>query len=52
MIFQPIPDNTARVTALESGEVDVIAVPPPDSISKLKDKGFKIDQGKPPHVWF
>ncbi|MDR4948085.1 ABC transporter substrate-binding protein [Neobacillus cucumis] len=52
VIFQPIPDNTARVTALESGEVDVIAVPPPDSISKLKDKGFKIDQGKPPHVWF
>jgi len=52
VIFQPIPDNTGRVTALESGEVDVIAVPPPDSIVRLKDKGFKIDQGAPPHVWF
>ena len=52
VIFQPIPENTARVTALESGEVDVIAVPPPDSIERLKDKGFIIDQGNPPHVWF
>jgi peptide/nickel transport system substrate-binding protein len=52
VIFRPIPDSAARVTALESGEVDIIAVPPPDSVSKLEAKGFKIVQGTPPHVWY
>lgn len=52
VIFRPIPDAAARVTALETGEVDVIAVPPPDSVERLKSKGFNIVQGTPPHVWY
>lgn len=52
VIFRPIPDAAARVTALESGEVDVIAVPPPDSVERLKAKGFKVVEGTPPHVWY
>ncbi|MEB3101759.1 ABC transporter substrate-binding protein [Ferviditalea candida] len=52
VIFRPIPDAAARVTALETGEVDVIAVPPPDSVESLKSKGFNVVQGTPPHVWY
>lgn len=52
VIFRPIPDATARVTALETGEVDVIAVTPPDSVENLISKGFKVETGTPPHVWY
>lgn len=52
VIFRPIPDAAARVTALETGEVDVIAVPPPDAVENLKAKGFVIKEGTPPHVWY
>jgi ABC-type dipeptide transport system, periplasmic component len=50
--FVPIPDPAARVQALESGQVDMIAVPSPDSISQLKKKGFQVVEGRPPHVWY
>jgi peptide/nickel transport system substrate-binding protein len=52
VIYAPIPDDSSRVAALESGQVDIIAVPPPDSIKSLKEKGIKIESGHPPHVWF
>jgi len=52
VIFRPIPDPAARVTALETGEVDIIAVPTPDSIEGLKAKGFKVADGTVPHVWY
>lgn len=50
--FVPIPDPAARVQALENGQVDIIAVPSPDSISQLKKKGFNVVEGTPPHVWY
>lgn len=52
VIFRPIPDPAARVLALESGDVDIIAVPPPDSVKVLKEKGFKVAEGTVPHVWY
>ncbi|WEG11029.1 ABC transporter substrate-binding protein [Pullulanibacillus sp. KACC 23026] len=52
VIFVPLSDDSARVAALESGQVDMIAVPPPDAIKSLKEKGFNIEYGAPPHVWF
>lgn len=52
VIFRPIPDPSARVMALETGEVDIIAVPTPDSVDGLKEKGFKVADGTPPHVWY
>ncbi len=52
VIFRPIPEDSARVLALEAGEVDIIAVPPPDSVARLEQNGFKVDSGNPPHVWF
>ena len=52
VIFQPISNQAARVLALESGQVDIIAVPPPDSIEKLQQSGFVVDSGNPPHIWY
>jgi peptide/nickel transport system substrate-binding protein len=52
VIFRPLPDTSARVAALRAGEVDLIAVPSPDSIASLKAAGFKVSEGAPPHLWF
>ena len=40
-----MPEPAARMTALQTGEVDMIYVPHPDGIAELKDKGFKLLQG-------
>lgn len=50
LIFRPFTDAASRVAALESGEVDIIMSPPPDSIQRLKDQGFVVKQGPSPHV--
>ena len=47
----PIPEATARLAALRSGQVDWIEVPPPDAIPSLKSAGFAITTGSYPHVW-
>jgi peptide/nickel transport system substrate-binding protein len=52
VIFRPLADNSARVAALRAGEVDMIAVPPPDSIADLESAGYQISEGSPPHVWY
>lgn len=52
VIFRPIPDAAARVTALETGQVDVISVVPPDSVEQLQAAGFNVEMGTPPHVWY
>lgn len=52
VIFDVLPDASARVSALESGAADIIAVPPPDSIVNLKSQGFKVETGNVPHVWY
>ena len=50
--FKPIPDPAARVAALQTGEVDLIFVPPPETIQILKKAGFTVTQGPVPHIWF
>lgn len=52
VVFRPIPDASARVAALRSGDVDMIAVPSPDSVQGLVDAGFQLSEGTPPHVWY
>lgn len=52
VVFRPIPDAASRTAALRSGEVDVIAVPSPDSVDALVDEGFQLSDGTPPHVWY
>jgi len=37
VVFKPIPEDTARVMALLSGDIDVIQFPPIDYIQVLKD---------------
>ena len=52
VIFRPIPDPSTRVTALETGQVDVISVVPPDSVATLEERGYNVEMGTPPHVWY
>lgn len=40
--FVVMPEATTRVTALEAGEVDVIAALLPDAVPPLQEKGFNI----------
>ncbi|HEY7033328.1 MAG TPA: ABC transporter substrate-binding protein [Thermomicrobiales bacterium] len=53
LIFRPIPEPTARVSALLNGEVDMIVVVPPDAIEQIKgDSGLAYEQGPSLHYWF
>lgn len=52
VIFKPISNASSRVLALQNNSVDMIAVPPPDALAKLKQQKFKIVSGTPPHVWY
>jgi peptide/nickel transport system substrate-binding protein len=52
VVFRPLPDASARVAALRSGDVDMIAVPSPDSVDNLVDEGYQLSEGTPPHVWY
>ncbi len=52
IVFRPIPDGNARVAALETGEVDQIAWPPRDSVAKLKQEGFTVDNVDLPSVYY
>jgi peptide/nickel transport system substrate-binding protein len=51
LVLRPIPDATARVAALRSGEVNWIEVPPPDEVPALKDAGFQMLTNAYSHVW-
>jgi peptide/nickel transport system substrate-binding protein len=51
LVLLPVPEATARLAALRSGQVDWIEVPPPDGIPSLKAAGFSITTGSYPHVW-
>jgi peptide/nickel transport system substrate-binding protein len=50
-ILIPIPDHNTRAAALLSGQVDMIEVPPPDTIARLEAAGKQIITNKYPHVW-
>jgi len=51
LILRPIPDATARVAAIRSGEVNWIEVPPPDDVASLKGDGFQILTNQYDHIW-
>ena len=51
LVILPVPDASARVAALRSGQVDWIEAPPADSIASLRDAGFNISTNVYPHVW-
>lgn len=52
VVFRPLPDPSARTAALRSGDVDMIAVPNPDSIDNLVKEGYQLSEGIPPHTWY
>ena len=52
LIFREIPEASTRVNALLAGEVDQIAVVPPDQIVPLEEAGYVIQKGPTPHNWF
>lgn len=51
VILRPIPEASARVAALLSGQVDFIEAPPPDSIARLKSSGMQVITNAYPHNW-
>jgi ABC-type transport system substrate-binding protein len=51
MVLLPVPDASARVAALRSGQVDWIEAPPPDAMDSLKGAGFALVSNVYPHVW-
>ncbi len=51
MVLLPVPDSSARVAALRSGQVDWIEAPPSDAIASLEGANFVISNNVYPHVW-
>lgn len=53
-VIKPLPDPTARVAALRSGEVNWIEYPPPDDHAALEAAGFQVITNDFDHVmpWF
>lgn len=51
VILRPIPDPTARVAALRSGEVNWIEVPLPDDVESLESEGFTVHLNSYDHEW-
>ncbi|MCB1742921.1 MAG: ABC transporter substrate-binding protein, partial [Gammaproteobacteria bacterium] len=51
VILRPIPEASARVAALLSGQVDFIEAPPPDAVPRLKSSGMQIVTNAYPHNW-
>lgn len=51
VVLRPIPDPTARVAALRSGEVNWIEVPPPDDVRSLESAGFQVLTNSYDHIW-
>jgi ABC-type transport system substrate-binding protein len=51
VLLFPVPEANTRLSALRSGQVDWIEVPPPDGIPSLKAAGFTISTNSYPHVW-
>jgi len=47
----PIPDATARVAALRSGQLDIAETLTPDAIPSLRAARFQIVQNAYPHIW-
>jgi peptide/nickel transport system substrate-binding protein len=52
VVFRPLPDPSTRTSALRAGEVDMIAVPSPDSVASLEEAGYSVKESAPPHLWY
>jgi peptide/nickel transport system substrate-binding protein len=51
LVLKPIPDATARIAALRSGQVNWIEYPTPDDIAQLKSAGFNVLTNSYDHIW-
>lgn len=51
LILRPISDPSARLAAIQSGEVNWVEIPPTESIGLLKDAGFQVLTNAYPHIW-
>lgn len=51
LILRPVPEVTARMAALRSGEVDWIEVPSPDEVPALEAEGFQVLTNAYSHLW-
>jgi len=52
LVLRPMPDASARIAALRSGEVNWIEYPNPDDIAGLKQAGYQILQNNYDHLWY
>jgi len=51
VVLYPVPDESARVAGIRSGQLDWIEAPPADALESLQDAGFTISSNVYPHVW-
>lgn len=51
LVLIPLPEVTARVAALRSGQVDWIEAPAPDAVASLTKAGFVTVTNVYPHNW-
>ena len=51
IVVFPMYEATTRLSALRSGQVDSIEVPPPDAVPSLKSAGDQIVANSYPHSW-
>ncbi|WP_307863486.1 ABC transporter substrate-binding protein [Kribbella aluminosa] len=51
LVLKPMPDVSARLAALRSGEVNWAEAPNPDDIASLKSDGFQVFTNSYDHVW-
>jgi peptide/nickel transport system substrate-binding protein len=51
LVLRPIPDASARLAALQSGQVNWAEIPPPESVEPLKAAGFQVLLNDYPHIW-
>ncbi|SHK56346.1 peptide/nickel transport system substrate-binding protein [Pseudonocardia thermophila] len=52
LVLRPIPDASARIAALRSGEVNWIEYPNPDDIEGLRQAGYTVLQNDYDHLWY
>ncbi|MGG4047923.1 ABC transporter substrate-binding protein [Paenibacillus favisporus] len=51
VVLRPISDPSARLAAIQSGEVNWAEIPPTESIEQLKSMGFQVLTNTYPHIW-
>ncbi len=51
LVLKPIPDATARIAALRSGEVNWIEYPTPDDLAQLQSSGYQVLTNSYDHIW-